>query len=455
MRAFPFDRGPHVLHRARLLGLLVALVLTLAAGAAQAQRQRFPSVVETAQVGPGSTTNPTYAAPGVTTAPTYAAPATGAAPTFAPPTYTPPTGAAPVYSAPAGTATPPGTFAQPGSTILPPGSSQPVGPSPMTYGSSPVATPGPAATLNGNILPPPSWDPYGTPGMQQQPSSLLNQDPYLNPAFQLPAPMAQMQKFLQEVRFDYVFIPGTGGDKKFGISDIELSSTFAVPFLYNQQNPLLITPGFAMYFLSGPISQPPDFADMPAHLYDAYLDTTWRPQVTPYFGGELGFRVGVYSDFEHVDTDSLRFTGEGLGVLTLSPSLRFKAGVIYLDRLRVKLLPAGGFVWTPNPDVRFDILFPNPKIARRLTTWGTTDWWFYGRGEYGGGSWTIDHNHHTERVDYNDFRVALGLEFAGPRGRSGLFEVGLSFERELRYELGDPPRFIPDPSVFLHAGLAF
>lgn len=228
-----------------------------------------------------------------------------------------------------------------------------------------------------------------------------------------------------------------------------------MPFLYNQQNPLLITPGFAMHFLSGPVTQAPDYAEMPAQLYDAYLDATWRPQVTPYFGGELGIRAGVYSDFDHVTTDSLRFTGEGVGVLTLSPSLRLKAGVIYLDRLKVKLLPAGGLVWTPNPDVRFDILFPNPKISRRLTTWGTTDWWIYGRGEYGGGDWTIGHNGRTERVDYNDYRIALGLEFARRKGLNGLFEIGYSFQRELCYEYDDPAKFTPDSSVFLHAGLAY
>ena len=69
--------------------------------------------------------------------------------------------------------------------------------------------------------------------------------------------------------------------------------------------------------------------------------------------------------------------GKGLAVLTFSPSIKIKAGVWYLDRVVVKILPAGGICWTPNPDVYFDILFPNPKIGKRLTTWGNTDWWIY------------------------------------------------------------------------------
>ena len=103
-------------------------------------------------------------------------------------------------------------------------------------------------------------------------------------------------------------------------------------------------------------------------------------------------RYGIYSDFSASTTTALRFTGKGMAVLTFSPSIKIKAGVWYLDRNEIKTLPAGGICWTPNPDVYFNILFPNPKIAKRLTTWGNTEWWLYVSGDYGGGKWAIKRN---------------------------------------------------------------
>ena len=356
------------------------------------------------------------------------------------------------------------------------------------------AAPGPAysvgpptVSLEGTIQPPPpQWDPYGCPGAPAP--TLLPQDPYLQgtPGYGVGTTFATMQKFIKEVRLDYVWMPSGGGVKDFGINDVGLSGTFAFPFLYNTQTPLLITPGFAFHLWSGPqsglwlnfpggsiwvdplelpvglrpfVSTP----DMPAVAYDAYLDAAWNPQPTEWLGGELSFRIGVYSDFTKVVARSIRYTGTGLVVLNFSPSFKIKAGVWYLDRNQVKLLPAGGFVWSPNKDVVFEVLFPNPRVARRLATVGCTDWWVYLRGEYGGGAWTVRRADSAnpaiadgiDFVDYDDMRVALGLEFKRPGGFTGLFEGGVAFERQLQYASQLPGVFYLNISFFLRAGLAF
>ena len=54
-----------------------------------------------------------------------------------------------------------------------------------------------------------------------------------------------------------------------------------------------------------------------------------------YFGGELEGRIGVYSDFDSVTSDSLRFTGKGLAVIKLSPHMTLKAGVWYINRVNI------------------------------------------------------------------------------------------------------------------------
>ncbi|MFC1597431.1 hypothetical protein ACFL5Q_05780 [Planctomycetota bacterium] len=208
---------------------VLAAVLVLPASSTWGQRMQFPSAIptNTAQAVPSGPTygtvpgNPPGALPayGSTTVPNYGAttaPAYGA-------TTTPPSGSA------AGQVYGPG--AVPG------------------YGSG--IAPGPTATFQGNIQAPPAWDPYATPGCP--PPTLFPQDPVLPCPGQPTNTLTTMQRFLQEIRLDYVWIQGSGANaNEFGVNDVDLSAEFAIPFLRNPQTPLLITPGFATHFWSGP-----------------------------------------------------------------------------------------------------------------------------------------------------------------------------------------------------------
>jgi hypothetical protein len=195
---------------------------------------------------------------------------------------------------------------------------------------------------------------------------------------------------------------------------------------------------------------------MPPQTYDAYLDTSWSPQFTPRFGADLGVRVGVYSDFNAVTSQSLRIMGRGLGVFTVNPQFQVALGVVYLDRLRVKLLPAGGVIWLPNPDTRLDLLFPNPKLAYRLGAFRNTDVWVYTAAEYGGGKWSIQRQAgNADAVEYDDIRVMLGLDFISFNGLRGYSEVGYVFDRKLIYRSGDPHNYIPGDTVMFRGGLSY
>jgi len=437
-------------------GLLAAFVLLLAGqvDSAWAQaRVQFPSPLAGSQTAPSPST--------------YAAPNQGQAPATTPGSGAPYSQPAP-YGQPGQFGQPapygqPNPYAQPGvqPQLGTPGQPQTYTPTPGAYGTPPTPLgpqgapvgPIPGGQYGGGIQAPPAyWDPYGSPGAN--PPSLLPNDPYL-PYNTPDVSFQNATRFLQEVRLDYVWLVGHGPGE-FGVNDAELYGTFAIPFFRNTQTPLLITPGLAVHFWEGPEG---GVADLPPNAYDAYLQAAWNPQVTPTFGGELAFRVGIHSDFRRVIDESIRYQGKGLGVLSLSPNMKVKAGVWYLDRNRVKLLPAGGLVWTPQgPDgnMRFDILFPNPKIAFRLSNYRSTQWWLYGRGEYGGGSWTVKRAAgYMDQVDYNDIRAAVGMEFIRPSGFSGLFEVGVAFDRQLYYTSLSPEFYYPKTTVFLRGSVAY
>lgn len=306
--------------------------------------------------------------------------------------------------------------------------------------------------LDGTVYgPPPQWDPWAPPSTA--PPSLLPYDPYYSPAAGAPALsfLGPAQRFLRMLKLDYVWMP-EAGSSSMGVNDIDASATFNIPFLYNSQTPLMVTPGFGTTLFSGP--KRADAYEVPPHVFDAYLDSAWNPQLTQWFGGELSFRIGVYSDFEKVVSDSLRYQAKGLAVLNFSPSIKVKAGVWYLDRNHIKLLPAGGVIWIPNNDVVFQITFPDPKVSRRLSTVGTTEWWIYGRGEYGGDAWTTrTPSRDVQSFDYNDIRAGLGFEFFRPAGLHGAVEVGVAFDREIYFR--QHPRIHLDPCVYLRGLLTY
>jgi hypothetical protein len=157
--------------------------------------------------------------------------------------------------------------------------------------------------------------------------------------------------------------------------------------------------------------------------------------------------------------------------LNLTPTIAIKAGVDYINRADIKLLPAGGVLWTPNPQTRFDIYFPQPKLATYLTTLGNNEMWWYLGGEYGGGSWTANvlldsdgngtyENQVYTLMDINDYRVFLGIELHRS-GSSGIgqprmfFEAGYVWNREVVLVAAPADSFSVSDTFMLRGGFAF
>ncbi len=305
------------------------------------------------------------------------------------------------------------------------------------------------------------WVPPGTyfPGVYgyQQPTS----GPWPNANEQWPSQVwarlrdTGITRLFERPRFRHTYIARGNQFTDMGINDAELATTIAIPnFLWTNQ-PLRMSPGFIFHFWDGP-AFPGPFFHMPSKAYSTYLSfdysTSWEQQV----GGEINFTVGLYSDFREINSDSVRYTGVGLGWIRVTPNATLKVGVEYLDRLDVKLLPAGGLFIQPSPDVKLNLYFPRPKIAFRLPNANNFEVWGYAGAEYGGGSWTMRrHPGIKDQVDINDIRVFLGLEWLGPRGVTGFFEGGYVFERELVFKVF--PNFDLDlsDSYMLRAGIAF
>lgn len=276
--------------------------------------------------------------------------------------------------------------------------------------------------------------------------------------------LVRFQKFLQRIGMEYSWLASDEGLNDFEVSRAEFAATFAIPVMHNIESPLLVTPGFAFNWFEGPVGDPdppvavpaiPRGPDLPPRVYDAYLDLSWYPRPFEWFGAELGVRTGVWTDFDELNSDSVRILGRGLGVISVTPNMDILIGAVYLDRLRAKVLPAGGIHFRPNQDWDLYVVFPNPKLRRRFRSLGNTEWWWYVAGEYGGGSWTVDRVGLGDRIDYNDIRVLLGLEYETPTHVRGHMEVGFVFDREILFASTTPAKVTPDDTVMLRAGIDF
>lgn len=264
-----------------------------------------------------------------------------------------------------------------------------------------------------------------------------------------PLPAGAKPGVVQQLMMSGTFLAGGNSPNSLGINEIAFRGTLGFPF-FTIESPLLISPGFTMHLLDGPRS-----VDVPPRLYEAYVDFRWLRRLTPKLGMDLAVTPGVFSDFNKVGSQSIRIQGRGLGAYDWSERLRLVAGVLYLDRDDIRLLPAAGAFWTPNDDVRFELIFPRPRIARRLFWSDEVAWWAYLLGELGGNSYGVTMaDGSQDTLTYRDYRFMLGIERKVNLRIGGYFEVGYVFGRELEY-LSGPPPISPPGTVLVRGGLVY
>jgi hypothetical protein len=256
--------------------------------------------------------------------------------------------------------------------------------------------------------------------------------------------------FFQKLYVADTYIP-RGGTDGLGFNDAEIALSVALP-LPTRRHPVVITPGFTTHFLDGPAN-----TDLPARLYDAYVAFNWYPRITRNLGAIISITPTVQSDFEHWDDRALRTPGKALLRYTWAEYEReLVLGVIYLDRDDIPWLPAAGVIWTPNPYLCFELLFPRPRVMFMVNAGPEFEDWLYVAGEYGGGSWSIERvpAQTQDVVTFADYRAIVGWERKKHGGAGMRVEAGYVFGRSFEYE-SNSERFKPDAAWMIRGSLAF
>lgn len=213
-------------------------------------------------------------------------------------------------------------------------------------------------------------------------------------------------------------------DQGLGITSLDLKGTLKFarwPFLF-------VSPRFGVHSLSGPIT-----TDLPPMLYDFSLDTTVYLPLNDRWTVQATLIPSMYSDLD-ATKNAFRMAGRALVFYRWSPELQLAGGFMYLGRKDIVALPAAGLVYTPNEDVKYDIMFPKPKAAYRYTHDGDRERWVYLTGELGGGSWAVRRANGAEDVaTIGDFQLLAGIEHKQPGALNWQFEGGYVFSRKVQY----------------------
>ncbi len=237
-----------------------------------------------------------------------------------------------------------------------------------------------------------------------------------------------------------------------GIYELETRVVLAAPFPLPRSH-LLITPGYGVHWLDGPIAP-----DLPPAVHDTWTSFRLMWPATRRWAFNVGVTPGVFSDFQQSTDEAIRISGNAGAMITWTPELKLLVGVAYLDREDINILPFGGVIWEPNDLWKIEVSAPRPRIARRLD-WGRSvegvKQWLYLAGEFGGGSWAVRRaSGLNDVITLSDFRVILGWERKVLFGLDGHVEAGYVFGRRVDYKSGTPV-FKPSDTVMLRGGFSY
>lgn len=170
----------------------------------------------------------------------------------------------------------------------------------------------------------------------------------------------------------------------------------------------------------------------------------------------FSFNPSVNSDFQQdLSSDAYNWDGVGIVYWRVLSDVQLALGAGYWDRVRDRIIPYAGVIWTPNPAWEFRLMFPRSRISYSLGKIGEGVHWLYLNGEYHVEAYEVmmQPAGFREKIELQDWRVTLGVESAHPSFTKFL-EAGFIFGRHARFN-NAVPDFNLGNGFIARAGIRF
>jgi hypothetical protein len=259
--------------------------------------------------------------------------------------------------------------------------------------------------------------------------------------------------FFQKAKFTATWLPQLDDDS-LGWTDLRTEVVTALPF-FTRENPIIITPSYELHFLDRPAG-----FDLPPRLHDAAIDFHIFRVYANQWIADFAVTPGLFADDHSFDSeDALRVNGRALAIYAPTLDWKWVLGVTYVDGGWAKVVPVAGVIYEPTDDVKYELVFPRPRVAWRLPSSpvpGRDEYWLYVLAEFGNSAWAFERSDGTPDVlASRDYRAILGLERKIIGGVSSRVEVGYVFNRDIKIASVSGDDIGLDDTFLLRAGITY
>ncbi len=109
-----------------------------------------------------------------------------------------------------------------------------------------------------------------------------------------------------------------------------------------------------------------------------------------------------------------------------------------------------GLILRPDDGIRIELVYPEPRVAWRVSADVDEERWLSVSGRIGGGEWAIERSDSglADVATYNDYQLVLALNTVDKARSISSFEIGYVFARDLEYRSGRG-NFEPSETLFV------
>ena len=241
------------------------------------------------------------------------------------------------------------------------------------------------------------------------------------------------------------------------ISSFDLSAKMPLYPVFGPPPPF-ISAGYSLTHIAAPVA-----LDLPENLHDFSLGLAWMRRINDRWMAQFMLNGAFASDMDNTSSDAWQIRAGGFALYRPNERWSWALGAMATGRNDVPVIPAVGVIWEPAPQLRVNLMMPNPRVSYLLAESDTRQHWGYVGGGLSGGTWAYDRVSGVgEQLTYREFRLVLGWESMPPRP-PGTFrttgtrlntEIGYVFGREFEFDRGGAD-IEPDDALLLRTGISF